>query len=301
VTLKICDGLCLFVEIIYDYLMNLPKEKWSEKLKSIKPKVEIVLYKGNIDLLLDDSPKLAIVGSRRMSDYGKRVIEKWMPTLVQKGITIVSGFMYGVDQAAHRACLENGGKTIAVLGYGIDWEVSSDDEKLYQQVIELNSLIVSEYEGERAPNKWTFPQRNRIVAGISDAVLVIEAAERSGSLITARLARQFGVPLLALPGLVTSKVAEGTNNLIKNGKAAMVTSAEGVLMEMGLGVGQMKMKFGVKDTTNPVLEALESGEKSVDELVRVLKVPVERVVEEILSLQLDGLIEEKTGKYFVAK
>lgn len=267
-------------------------------MKLIKPKVERVLYKGNIDLLTDDSPKLAIVGSRRMSDYGKRIIEKWMPTLVQKGIIIVSGFMYGVDQTAHRACLENGGKTIAVLGWGIDMKVSSDDEKLYQQILELDSLILSEYEGEMLGNRATFPQRNRIVAGISDAVLVIEAAEKSGSLITARLARVFSKPLLALPGLVSSKVAEGTNNLIKNGKAVMVTSAEDVLSEMGLGVGQIKMEFGKKFPLNSVLEALESEEKSVDELSRVLKMPVSQLMESILTMELEGLVENKNDKYF---
>ena len=146
-----------------------------------------------------------------MSDYGQRVIEKWMSVFVQKGITIVSGFMYGVDQAAHKACLENGGKTIAVLGWGIDMKVASDDQILYQNILEVNSLIVSEYEGETLGNRVTFPRRNRIVAGVADAVLVIEAAEKSGSLITARLANSFGKPLLALPGLVTNKIAEGTN------------------------------------------------------------------------------------------
>lgn len=284
----------------YDLLMDLPKEKWCESLKLIKPKVERVLYKGNIDLLTNDAPKLAIVGSRRMSDYGKRVIEKWMPTLVQKGVTIVSGFMYGVDQAAHKACLSNGGKTIAVLGWGIDWKVTAEDENLYQNILEVDSLIVSEYEGELEGAPWTFPQRNRIVAGISDAVLVVEAAERSGSLITARLAMTFGKPLMAVPGLVTNKVAEGTNNLIKNGKATMVTSAEDILKEMGLGVGQMKMEFGKSTLKNPILEALESGEKGVDELARILKMPVSKLMEEILSLELDCLIEEKSGKYFKA-
>jgi DNA processing protein len=278
--------------------MNLPKEKWSESLRKIKPKVERVLYKGSIDLLLDDSPKLAIVGSRRMTDYGQRVIEKWMPSLVQKGVTIVSGFMYGVDQAAHKACLDNGGKTIAVLGWGIDMKVTAEDEKLYQNILEVNSLIVSEYEGEMLGNIATFPQRNRIVAGIADAVLVVEAAEKSGSLITARLARTFGKPLMAVPGLVTSKVAEGTNNLIKKGKAVMVTSAEEILAEMGLNSGQMKMQFAATTTNSPILTALESGEKSVDELSRVLKMPIEKVMNEVLDLELDGQIGGKSGKYF---
>jgi DNA processing protein len=280
--------------------MELTRDKWSESLKKIKPNVKQVLYKGNIDLLLNAAPKLAIVGSRRMSDYGQRVVEKWMPVLVQKGVTIVSGFMYGVDQAAHRACLENGGKTIAVLGWGIDWQVAGQDEELYRKIIEVDSLIVSEYEGELEGNNWTFPSRNRIVAGISDAVLVVEAAERSGSLITARLAKAFDIPLLAVPGLVTSKISEGTNNLIKTGKARLVGSADEVLEAMGLGAGQMAMGFGDERLSNPVLVALESGEKSGDELSRCLKMPVEKLMNRIFELELQGLVESKAGKYFLA-
>jgi len=277
--------------------MELPKKKWSESLKRIKPKVERILYKGNIDLLLDKAPKLAIVGSRRMSDYGQRVIEKWMPTLVQKGVIIVSGFMYGVDQTAHKTCLENGGKTIAVLGWGIDRKVAGEDEKLYHKILEVDSLIVSEYEGELEGSMWTFPRRNRIVAGIADAVLVVEAAERSGSLITANLALCMNIPLMAVPGLVTNRMAEGTNNLIKSRKAVMVSSADDVLREMNLRQGQLDFEFKSSTVGNPILEALENGEKSVDELSLCLGIPVVRVMESLLDLELEGQIEAKMGKY----
>lgn len=276
--------------------MQLNKVDWSKSLKSIVPRVERILYKGNIKLLLNESPKLAIVGSRRMSEYGERVIDKWMPSLVEKGVTIVSGFMYGVDQAAHKACLENGGNTIAVLGWGIDMKVTAEDEKLYQKILEVNSLIVSEYEGEMEGSLWSFPQRNRIVAGVSDAVLVVEAAERSGSLITARLATTFGKPLMAVPGLVTSKLAEGTNNLIKTGKAVMVTSAEDVLKVMNLSIGQMKLNM--KDShIDPVLKLLESGERGADEIGRLLKMTTSEVSVKLVELSLSGLIEEKRGKF----
>lgn len=284
--------------------MELGKERWSENLKKIKPEVERILYKGNIDLLVNDAPKLAIVGSRRITDYGAKVIEKWMPALVQKGVTVVSGFMYGVDQAAHRACIENGGKTIAVLGWGIGWQVAQQDEELYQKILEGDSspagragLIVSEYEGKMEPLLWMFPARNRIVAGISDAVLVVEGAEKSGSLITARLALQFGKPLLAVPGPVFSRVSAGTNNLIKDGKAIPVCSAEDVLKVLGLTTGQLGMGFKEKAPTSPILSALEAGERGADELSRGLKMPVSRVMVEVFRLQLEGLVEEKAGKY----
>ncbi len=275
--------------------MELEKGNWSGSLKKVKPEIKSLYYKGNIDLLLDASPKLAIVGSRRMTEYGQRVIEKWMPLLVERGVTVVSGFMYGVDQTAHRASIENGGKTIAVLGWGIDWQVTSQDEELYQKIVEVNSLIVSEYEGKTAPLLWYFPQRNRIVAGISDAVLVVEGSTKSGSMITAKLASRFGKKLLAIPGQVTSRVAEGTNGLIRDGKARAVTCAEEVLEEMGLMPGQLKL--GMEYPNDPMLLLLADGERSVDELARLLKMNVSQVLGRLTELTLCGMVAESGGKY----
>lgn len=275
--------------------MDLPKDKWSEELGNIKPEVLNLFYKGNIDLLLDGSPKLAIVGSRRMTEYGQRVIEKWMPVLVEKGVTIISGFMYGVDQAAHRACLDNGGKTIAILGWGIDCQVAQIDEELYQRIIESNSLILSEYAGKTVPELWMFPQRNRIVAGIANAVLVVEGALKSGSLITARLTNQFGKKLLAVPGQVTSRVAEGTNGLIRDGKAKAVLSAEDILKEMGLFPGQLKLT--IDHIEDPLVSLLADGERSVDEMSRILKLSVGEVLVKLTQLALAGLVTESEGKY----
>ena len=253
-----------------------------------------MFYKGKIDLLLNASPKLAIVGSRRMTEYGQRVIDKWMPVLVERGVTIVSGFMYGVDQAAHTACIENGGKTIAVLGWGIDWPVASQDEELYQKILEVDSLMVSEYEGKTTPLLWYFPQRNRIVAGISDAVLVVEGSTKSGSMITARLANKFGKKLLALPGQVTCRVAEGTNGLIRDGKAKAVTCAEDILKEMGLLPGQLKLEI---EHSDPMLLLLADGERSVDELSRLLKMNVAQVLGKLTELTLCGMVSEAGGRY----
>lgn len=275
--------------------MELVRDEWSDDLKKIKPEVKNIFYKGNINLLLNDSPKLAIVGSRRMTDYGQRVIEKWMPTLVSKGITIVSGFMYGVDQAAHNACINCGGKTIAVLGWGIDWPVAKEDEDLYTKILEVDSLILSEYPEKTTPQLWLFPQRNRIVAGIVDAVLVIEGSSKSGSMITANLATKFGKKLLALPGPVTNRVSEGTNGLIKDGKARMVTCAEDVLREMELLSGQLKLES--QKINDPLVSLLKDGERSVDELSRLLKIEVGQVLGKLTTLALSGLISEKEGKY----
>ncbi len=280
------------------YMLNeLNKDLWTEEMKKIKPAVKNIFYKGNIELLTGNYSRLAIVGSRRMTDYGGRVIEKWMSKIVDAKVVIVSGFMYGVDQKAHWECIKNGGKTIAVLGWGIDWKVMDSDVEIYKKILESGGLILSEYEGDARPELWKFPQRNRIVAGISDAVFVVEGAIKSGSMITAKLTKQFDKKLLALPGMVVSKVAEGTNNLIKTGDAKMVTSVEDVLREMNLGLGQIALDLSYgKDA---ILGILENESKSADELARILRQPVHEVLTKLSNLILRGSVEEKNGKYFI--
>jgi DNA processing protein len=301
----------------------LEREKFLKSWEVIKSPVKNIFYKGNIDLLTGNYSRLAVVGTRRMTDYGGRVIEKWMSKIVDANVVIVSGFMYGVDQKAHWECINNGGKTIAVLGWGIDWKVMDSDVEIYQKILESGGLILSEYEGDARPELWKFPQRNRIVAGISDAVFVVEGAIKSGSMITAKLTKQFDKKLLALPGPVTSKVAEGTNNLIKTGDAKMVTSADDILREMNLGLGQLAL-VGRSQMSPPradlhhrtdepmaqalaedvryrdtILEILENEPKSADELARILRQPVHEVLTKLSNLSLRGLVEEKNGKYFL--
>lgn len=181
-----------------------------------------VLYcKGNTSLL-DVGVKLAVVGSRNMTEFGQDTVRNWMPLLVKKGVVIVSGFMYGVDQTAHEYCVDNGGKTIAVLGWGIEKKMGARDEFLYHKLIDGDSLFVSEYKGEMAATRWSFPKRNEVVVELVGTVLVVEAEMGSGSLLTARLAERYGRKLLALPGSV------GTNWLIETGRAKSVTSADEV-------------------------------------------------------------------------
>lgn len=280
--------------------MELEKKNWSDNLKKITPDIKNLYYKGDIQLLLDDSPKLAVVGSRRMTEYGQRVIEKWMPVLVNRGVTVVSGFMYGVDQTAHKSCLECGGKTVAVLGWGIDWQVVDQDVELYHKIVEGDGLIVSEYGDKTVPQLWFFPQRNRVVAGICDAVLVIEGSTKSGSMITAKLATRFGKKVLALPGQVTSRVAEGTNGLIRDGKAKAVTCAEEVLKEMGLLPGQLSLPSSMFKSglaSDPLVSLLADGERTVDELSRLLKLEVPQVLGKLTELALCGMATEAGGKY----
>lgn len=276
------------------------ESNFPQSLKNIKPKVDRLFFKGNWDNEVFRKC-LAVVGSRRMTNYAQTVIEKTIPPLVEAGVTIVSGFMYGVDQAAHKACLESGGKTIAVLGWGIDWQVEEVDRQLYRE-IEDKGLIVSEYEGDTKPQLWMFPRRNRIVAGLCKGFLVVEAAENSGSLITADYAKKYKRKLFAAPGQITSKASAGTNWLIKTGQAKLVDSAEDILKELGWGfdtlVGRPAGSHPAGGFHAQVLEILESEALTVGEIARKLQVPIDKLGVELTLMQLKGLVEERDGKYY---
>lgn len=149
-----------------------------------------LFYQGRWDGKLF-SNCVAVIGSRRMSEFGRQAVRRLIPKLVSGGKTIVSGFMYGVDQWAHECAVENLGKTIAVLGFGINWPRNDRDGKLAERLIDSGNLVISEWENQ-APTHWTFPLRNRIVAGLAREIYVVEAAVRSGTMITAEIGRKLG-------------------------------------------------------------------------------------------------------------
>lgn len=226
---------------------------------------------------------VAVVGSRKMTDYGQRVIEKVITHLISQGQTVVSGFMYGVDQYAHRVCVENGGKTIAVLGWGINTKLTGEDLRLAEKIISSGGLILSEWESQK-PSHWTFPARNRIVAALSKEVIVVEAAASSGSLITARLAFKLKRKLWAVPGPITNRTSAGTNNLIASGQAKMW---------LGGNSNNLTQKG------NPLLQILDNEALTADELVRKLQMPVSEIGSQLSLLLLSGNVIERGGKYYI--
>lgn len=244
---------------------------------------------------------LAVVGARKMTRYGETVIERLIPGLVQAGLTIVSGFMYGVDSKAHRACLESGGRTIAVFGCGLDVLCPAENGRLYNDILAGGGLVLSEYEHDRKPERWMFPQRNRIVAGLSKGVLVIEGDEKSGSLITARIGFKQNKPVMAVPGPITSSLSKGTNWLIRNGATA-VTSAAEVLetlkIEIKAEIGaRIRVGSELTDDEKWVLEELAREELGVDELARKLGKNAAEMGVLLSMMSLKGLVAEKEGKY----
>ena len=196
-------------------------------------------YRGNLELLSTDC--IAVVGTRSVSSYGKRMTEKFTKTLVKGGFTIVSGLATGVDGIAHEVALDNNGKTIAVLGSGHNYVNPVCHIDLYNRILDNGGLIISEYPPEFNATKFSFPERNRLISGISKGVLVVEAGEKSGSLITANFALEQGRDVFAVPGNLDSSRSVGTNNLIYSG-ATLVRSGEDICAYYGKDLAVTKKK-----------------------------------------------------------
>ena len=179
------------------------------------------------------APTVAVVGARSCTDYGAHVARTLARELAAGGVTVVSGLARGIDGHAHRGAIEAEGRTVAVLGCGIDRDYPRAHAELARQITERGG-IVSEYEPGVEPAPWRFPARNRIIAALADVVVIVEARNRSGALITVDLAMEIGRPIYAIPGEITSALSEGTNQLLRHGHATLITSANDVLDDLAV-------------------------------------------------------------------
>ena len=250
---------------------------------------------GDLDLL--DRPAVAIVGARACSGYGSHVARTFGRELVAAGLVVVSGMARGVDGEAHRGALEGGGTTIAVLGCGVDRDYPAAHAELARRITR-EGLIVSEYPPGVEPAPWRFPARNRIVAGLAHASVVVEARERSGALITADLALEEGREVFAVPGEITSGLSAGTNALLRAG-ASVATSAAAVLEAFGLEPLDPATP-PLSAAGEAVLARLRDGPVSADELVRALGVEASTLTAALTELELNGLLTEASGIFRAA-
>lgn len=258
-------------------------------------------YKGNWDENIFKNC-LAVVGSRRLTSYGRRATEQIVTECAAAGITIVSGFMYGGDEAAHSACVRAGGRTIAVMPCGVDVIFPENQKKLYEDILNNNGLIISEYEEGFKPITYSFVQRDRIVAGLAKAVFVTEAAIKSGSLITANYAKKMNKKVFALPGQIFSSVSQGTNKLIKEG-AELVSDANDILSYFKVLVSQKKSVNPVPTSENileqKIIDQLSRESMKADELARLFAIPVSQLGTTLTMMQLKGLINLDNQKYYL--
>jgi len=248
---------------------------------------------------------LCIVGSRKYSDYGKQVVDKIVADLAGFNIVIVSGLALGIDSIAHSSAIKYGLKTIAVPGSGLDSSVlyPRTNVGLAEKILEKGGALVSEFEPDFKATPWSFPQRNRIMAGLSDAVLVIEAETKSGTLITARLASEYNRDVLTVPGSIFDKRSFGPHMLIRTG-AVPITTADDVLEVFGIDNTD-----GATQKLSKIFDDLSLHEKTIlslietplsrDEIVYKSEMPVYKINAILSSLEIKGVIEEKLGQIYI--
>jgi DNA processing protein len=256
-----------------------------------------LFLRGGGDAGLLARPAVAIVGARACSPYGRQVARRVGRELGAAGLVVVSGLARGVDGEAHRGALEGGGTTVAVLGCGIDRDYPAAHRDLARQVAE-RGLVVSEYPPGVEPAPWRFPARNRIVAGLCSATVVVEARERSGALITADFALEEGREVFAVPGEITSSLSSGSNALLRLG-AVPLTCAEDVLESFGLTVAAQKDPE-LEPEAAAVLAAVREAAVGADELARATGLSAGAVAILLTELELAGLVAEADGVYRAA-
>lgn len=278
-----------FVSILSDAYSKMLSE-------TISPPV--MLYcKGDVSLL--NSPCLAVVGTRRCTRYGKDVTAMFTREIAKAGITIVSGLCDGVDSVAHSTCLEVGGKTIAVLGGGLNNIYPATNTPLAENILSCGGLIISEYKPNVKPQRYYFPARNRIVAGISQGVLITEATEKSGSMHTKEYALENNRDLFVVPGRITDIYSKGCNMVIKNCQSSMVLDPDEIIRSFGkesskssVVVEQLSMEEQM------IIDALKSDEVHYEELVSRLKIEPKRLSTLLMRLELKGVVQKLPGNYY---
>ncbi len=273
---------------------------YPQSLKKLDSSPIVLFCKGNLDLL-QVTQTIGIVGARKITAYGRDVTEKLTSELVSNNFCIVSGLAFGVDAIAHKTALENKGNTIAVLGCGVDCVTPLENENLYEEILDKNGLIISEYRLGLPPSLGSFPARNRIIAALSLGILVTEAAEDSGSLITADEALKLENPVFAVPGSINSQMSRGTLKLLKHG-AHLVTSAQDILSELKIKNSELRIDKksyeALSFTTEEkmILDLIQSEPLSMDEISKKTKIPIVGLMALVSGLEMKGAAKNKNGE-----
>lgn len=278
------------------------EEEYPKNLKEIHDPPPVLYVKG--ELKQEDCCAIGIVGSRKASDYGIRVAERLAARLAELGMTIVSGLAVGIDSASHRGALKANGRTIAVLACGLKHVYPKSNTWLSRDILK-NGAIISEYPFETEARPENFPARNRIISGMSLGIVVVEAGEKSGSLITADFALEQGREVFAVPGNINAPNSKGTNALIKNG-AKLVSSIEDILEELNLDIIYKENSnidnnagMGVEIEEKAVLESLKGDGRDMDSIIACTGLSPSKVMSAITMLELRGLIQQIGNSYYL--
>ncbi len=278
-------------------------KNFPELLKHCVDSPVLLYFKGNGSL---NVPKIvSIVGTRKATDYGKAIVEKLIRDLKDYNVLIVSGLAYGIDTCAHRGAMDNGLNTIAVLGHGLDRIYPYANRNLAAKLLEHGGLL-TEFMSLTLPDRENFPQRNRIIAGIADATVVVEAARSGGALITAAIANSYSRDVFAIPGRVGDTWSEGCNMLIKDNRAALIQSGEDLALMMGWENNthnkppvQRELFTELTEDEEKLVSTLRiNGDMGIDEITLKSDMPASKVAAMLLNLEFSGIIRALPGKMY---
>jgi DNA processing protein len=272
------------------------------RLKNCDDSPVMLYFKGTSNL--NNQKILSIVGTRKISSYGKKMCKEIIEDLKDSGILIVSGLAYGVDTYAHKHSVANGLSTIGVLAHGLDRMYPASNRSLAEKMLG-NGGLLTEFKSMSRPDRENFPKRNRIIAGVADAVLVIESARKGGAIITAEIANSYNRDVFAIPGRTTDVYSEGCNFLIKSHKASIIQSAKDISYLLGWDekksrkIKQTKIFIELKPDEQKIIDLLKEAESvGIDQICIKLNFPVSKVASILLNLEFEGLIECMPGKVY---
>ena len=282
-------------------LITIDDEDYPEQLKQISLPPLVLYIRG--EFKPEDSNAIAMIGTRKPSQYGKKIMRKLSYDLAERGVTIVSGLAKGLDSYAHASALEANGRTIALLGSGLECLYPRENKKLARQ-IEKSGAVISEFPLETAPFKSNFPIRNRIISGLSLGTIVVEAALKSGSLITAGFALEQNRTIFAVPGNVDSPYSEGTNNLIKQG-AVIANNADSIFNE----IPYLNKSINIAGVKNEKQQKFSKNERTIVDLVSKQIIHIDEILDKteftapeltvlLLSLEMKNVVKQLSGKYY---
>jgi DNA processing protein len=294
------------IEFIKKYKITplfLTDKNYPQRLLNCYDSPPLLYYKGNADL--NSSRIVAIVGTRNNDEYGKMICEKLIEEVINEEVIIVSGLAFGIDSIAHRSSLKNNIQTIGVLAHGLDRIYPSQNTSLAKQMVSCGGLL-TEFKSNTNPDRQNFPGRNRVVAGISDAIIVIESGIKGGSLITAELGNGYNKDVFAFPGRANDIKSEGCNYLIKNNKAGLITSANDLIENMGwkkiqkfTPKKQKELFIELTKEEKIIVDILQLQEQvQIDELYFKSKLSSSEVAQALLMLEMQGVVSSLPGKIY---
>jgi DNA processing protein len=278
-------------------------EKYPKRLKNCIDSPLLLYAKGTVDF--NHQRIISIVGTRNATSYGKNLCKELCEVLASYNVLIVSGLAYGIDITAHKECLVNNIPTVGVLGHGLDRLYPKIHKTIAQKMV-LNGGLLTEFPILTNPDRPNFPQRNRIIAGIADATIVVEASKKGGALITAEIANSYNKDVYAFPGRTNDIFSEGCNFLIKTNRAGLINNAHDLIYYLGWDdeVGgkkkeaQTTLHLSLTPNEQRVVDALQNGQLSIDELCIQLNIQQSKLAIVILTLEMQGIIVSLPGKIY---